>query len=607
MSRLGQSPYNRHLSAQACSCVPLFILEGSSGAVRSLHPADTGKLPMTRFVALSALLVATLAIAPSAIACVVGTGTSGTCTEPGLNNCLPGGASFDGTVSFNCGGAATIAVSSTKVIGRDVTIDGGGLITISGRNGFGVFAVPLLTRFTVENLTIANGYSQKGAAIDSMGTLTVTDSVFSGNNAFGGGGAILVEMGSTASVTNSTFSTNASTDASRAEGGAIYNFGSLIVTNCTFSGNSASIGGGAILNAYSGNATVANSSFSNNRSGMGGAIENDGTLDVANCSFAGNGADSGSGGAILVHDGTATVTNSTFSSNTSGNGGAILSATTLNVTNSTFSGNSAGSGGAICNFGSALNVANSTFSDNSVSGGGGAISNSCSHICPTMLVTNSTFSGNSAAVGGAAINNAGVVAVTVTNSILAGSISGVNCSGSLADGGHNIDDGATCGFTGTRCSNTAGTSMCNVSNPGLATALASNGGPTKTIALEAGSPAIGAGDETACAAAAVNNLDQRGFVRPGMGATNCSIGAYEFNAVSCGDVNGDGVTNIGDGLLVAQVDVGLRQCGQGMFVHAEVCDVNGDGTCNIGDALRMAQCDVGLVSCTFTCRPFSCH
>ena len=75
---------------------------------------------------------------------------------------------------------------------------------------------------------------------------------------------------------------------------------------------------------------------------------------------------------------------------------------------------------------------------------------------------------------------------------------------------------------------------------------------------------------------------------------------------ACGDVNGDGMVNIGDTLLVAQYDVGLRICGQGPFTHPEVCDVNDDGSCNIGDALSIAQCDVGLVSCAFTCMPFTC-
>jgi len=60
--------------------------------------------------------------------------------------------------------------------------------------------------------------------------------------------------------------------------------------------------------------------------------------------------------------------------------------------------------------------------------------------------------------------------------------------------------------------------------------LANNGGPTQTIALEPGSPAIDAGDQSVCAAPPVNSLDQRGYVRPGAGVSRCSIGAYEYNA-----------------------------------------------------------------------------
>src|SRR5438132_13721023 len=74
-------------------------------------------------------------------------------------------------------------------------------------------------------------------------------------------------------------------------------------------------------------------------------------------------------------------------------------------------------------------------------------------------------------------------------------------------------------------------------------------------------------------------------------------------AVPCGDVNGDGVVDIADALVIAQFDVGLRLCGQ--LAHPEACDVNGDGACNIGDALRIAQCAVGI-SCAFTCGPFTC-
>jgi len=94
------------------------------------------------------------------------------------------------------------------------------------------------------------------------------------------------------------------------------------------------------------------------------------------------------------------------------------------------------------------------------------------------------------------------------------------------------------------------------------------------------------------------------FVRSAM-APNTTTTTTTIPAV-CGDVNGDGIVNVDDALLVAQFDLGLRQCGQGAFTHPELCDVNHDNACNIGDALRMAQCDVGLISCTFTCRPFQC-
>ena len=236
-----------------------------------------------------------------------------------------------------------------------------------------------------------------------------------------------------------------------------------------------------------------------------------------------------------------TVTNSTFSGNSGGNGGAIRNdGGSVTVTYSTFSSNSASVGGAISNNSGTLTVTNSTFSANSASVGG-AISNNFN----ILTVTNSTFSGNNAFAGAGGAINADSGPVTVVNSILANSTSGDNCSGTFTDGGHNIDDGTTCGFTGSGCATTTGTSFCNT-NPLLDPAgLGNNGGPTQTIALEAGSPAINAGDETVCAAPPVNNLDQRGVVRPGAGATNCSIGAYEFNAVRCGDVNGDGVVKSG--------------------------------------------------------------
>jgi hypothetical protein len=61
-------------------------------------------------------------------------------------------------------------------------------------------------------------------------------------------------------------------------------------------------------------------------------------------------------------------------------------------------------------------------------------------------------------------------------------------------------------------------------------ALGNNGGPTQTMALKNGSPALDAGNPAGCRDFAGNLLrtDQRGLPRPG-GAerTGCDMGAYE--------------------------------------------------------------------------------
>src|SRR5438094_3715282 len=136
----------------------------------------------TRFVlVLAPLVFAMFAATSSALACVVGTGTSASCTEAALDACLPGGGSFDGTVTFACGGAATITVTSTKTINADTTIDGGSVITISGGGTVTIFSVNSGVTFTVQNLIVANGnFSGSGGAIANRGTgtLTVTQTTF---------------------------------------------------------------------------------------------------------------------------------------------------------------------------------------------------------------------------------------------------------------------------------------------------------------------------------------------------------------------------------------------------------------------------------------------
>src|SRR5437773_9863519 len=198
----------------------------------------------TQLVLVLALLVfAVFGTTSSAFACVVGTGTSASCTEAALNACLPGGGSFDGTVTFACGGAATITVTTTKTISANTTIDGGSLITISGGGTVGVFSVNSGVTFTVQNLTIADG---RRAISNEEGTLTVSNSTFSGNSGGGFGAGAILNNGGTATVTNSTFSGNS------ARGG----------------------GGGGIINNNGGTGTGTSSSFYRTSDGGGGAVAN---------------------------------------------------------------------------------------------------------------------------------------------------------------------------------------------------------------------------------------------------------------------------------------------------------------------------------------------
>ena len=430
-----------------------------------------------------------------ACACIVGDGTPASCTESALDACLPGGLGFQGVVVFQCGGAATIQVSSTKMISADTTIDGGNLITLSGGNAVGIFSVNNGLNFTVQRLAMNNGYALYGAGIfNGAGTLTVLNCTFSGNSTTGGGGAgTAIYSGGPLSVSDSTFSNN---NRNVGSGGAIYSTDILSVTSCSFSANLAKTAGGAIYSSYM--ATIANSTFDGNRAeNPGGGVYNLGAMTIVDSTFSHNIANSGNG---------------------ADSGGGIYNSGSLALTNDTFDRNVASNGGS-----------------ESIDNNGG-----------TIAITNSTFANGSTAspsTGYEISNNAG--SVTLTNTIVAGA-NGSSCTGTIADGGHNMDTASTCGFTGAGCTDGSGSSFCNV-NPLLDSAgLADNGGPTVTLALAPNSPAINAGDESVCSTttgtAPVNNLDQRGFRRPGGGRMNCSIGAFEAYAMACFDDCPDGAT-----------------------------------------------------------------
>jgi CSLREA domain-containing protein len=223
----------------------------------------------------------------------------------------------------------------------------------------------------------------------------------------------------------------------------------------------------------------------------------------------------GEGSGLINNGGQVKVTNSTFSGNRSTFGGAISNGGPLTVEKSTFSGNSSfRSGGGIYNA-DRLEVSNSTFSGNSSVNNGGGIVNSAG----TLKVINSTFSGNSTSNDSGVIHNGSTA--TLKNTIVANSTKGKNCSNSLGkitDGGYNIEDGTSCGFR-------AANNSLPSTNPKLASSLANNGGPTKTIKLLKGSPAINAIPKTKNGCGTTITTDQRGVRRPQ--GNGCDIGAFE--------------------------------------------------------------------------------
>ncbi|MEE9294690.1 MAG: right-handed parallel beta-helix repeat-containing protein [Phycisphaerae bacterium] len=233
-------------------------------------------------------------------------------------------------------------------------------------------------------------------------------------------------------VTNCTFSGNSATSGSdNAYGGGMSNWSlsNPTVTNCTFSGNSASGSfdtfGGGMVNWTGSSPTVTNCTFSGN-SVSGSSIHHGGGMHnstgdsptVTNCAFSGNKASRG-GGMENGPGSSPTVTNCTFSGNSATTFGGGMNNFVVNsnttVTNCVFSGNQASGGGGVHNDTSSPTVANCVFSENEANTGGGVMN--FSNSSPT--VTNCTFSGNSGTIFGGGMYNVGS-SPTVTNCIFWG-------------------------------------------------------------------------------------------------------------------------------------------------------------------------------------------
>jgi hypothetical protein len=427
-----------------------------------------------------------------------GTGTSGTLPYViGLANANPntGGSliKFDSTV-FPASSSTTITLTSTlslsetpgpeMIVGTVSTaVSGLPAVTVSGGGDVGVFSVTSGVTASITELTIANGSTgTNGGGILNQGTLTISDSTLTGDTAAGLGGGIENNAGTL--TVDDTFLAQCS--AQSGGGGIEDDGGTLNVSGGGIEDNEAIDGNGGGINITPGTTAV--------------------SISISSVSIEDNLADDGGGINIATGTTTTTVTDSTVAFNTAEDGGGIASAATLSVTNSTLTGDTGtAAGGGIDNTGT-LTAVNDTIAANDVNSGG-------------------TGAGLDAAGGTSTLDNT-IVATNValtgeptTPSDIAGTVSASSSYNLIGTGGSG---GLTSGTQG----NIVLTSLSGI---GLSTSLADNGGPTETIALQAGSPAIGGGSDS-ISGVTVPTTDQRGAVRGQSGSSAIDIGAYEVSS-----------------------------------------------------------------------------
>jgi hypothetical protein len=443
-------------------------------------------------------------------------------------NAGPDAIDFDSTVFST---PQTIALTSgqlelTDAATTTITGPGSGLLSISGNNASRVFSINYGSA-ALSGLTITGGNASTGGGLyNESGTATLTGCTVSGNSATKGGGVFT---------------------------GGVYNYyngytysGVTTLTNCTVSGNSASNGGGIFSSDYGTNAlsntTVSGNSASNNGGGLFTAGYYS-TTELTNCTVSGNTAGNNGGGLanetgrLSTSDGTTTVTNCALSGNSAGNdgGGLYNRGGTVTLTNCTISGNPAGAfGGGLDAFVGTMSLTNCTVTGNSATNGGGGLVNNSG----TTTLTNCTVTGNTAGnkAGGLYEFDGPFSTLNLGNTIVAANkatTSGPDALGTVASQGNNLI-GQTDGSSGWVGSDLTGTVAAPL-NP-LLGPLANYGGPTQTVALLPGSPAIGAGNNTLIPTGVTT--DQRGL--PRIVNTVVDIRSFESSGFTIAVISGSG-------------------------------------------------------------------
>jgi len=449
---------------------------------------------------------------------------------------------------FNWAGEITVGRSDFT---NNTAGQSGGGIENTGDTVYDPGAYPEGFATIWESTFTGNTAGDYGGAIDSKrdGRLVVTDSQFTMNSAIYGGGIAAIADTTfgpgSVEISDSTFTMNTAVE----YGGGMANLlNAVTISNSDFDQNSAYSGGG-LANVDEGNVTVTGGSFTNNTAGNeGGAATNEfSDLSFNGVEFTSNHADN-DGGAIYNWSGQLDVEYSEFTSNSADDGGGAIETSSQRVLDpgaypaaktrilySSFFGNSATYGGALRNFRDSRTVVlYSTIANNNATYGGGAVNIGITQFSGGSLkIYNSTLSGNTAtSAGGGVYNNSlnNTRLINVTAALNTATIGGgfYNSSGGDFEIGNTIvagndapTDDDVSGFFQSLGSNIVGEldaalgfgaagDQLNVDyTTVIASALADNGGPTLTHALQGGSSAIDAGDNSLVS----GDFDQRGFDR----------------------------------------------------------------------------------------------
>lgn len=259
----------------------------------------------------------------------------------------------------------------------------------------------------------------------------------------------------------------------------------------------------------------------------GGGIHNVGNLQLLRACVTGNTSSLGSGGGIYNRGTLNAVTECTISYNTAGqNGGGIFDEQDMTIIRSAIYNNiAAGDGGGLQEAGTA-NLINTTIANNRAAGAGGGVNDPGG---ATLKTYNVTIAGNTAAVGGG-IANVPFFGATweLRNTIVSG-----NSAPDSPDISNGFGSQISRGFN--LIKNTSGAAAGSFLpsdqlgvDPKLGP-LQNNGGPTLTLALLPGSPAIDKGSNSNLLPGMTT--DQRVFmariVNGGTSAT-VDVGAYEY-------------------------------------------------------------------------------